>query len=434
MTNDLERGWFWPMSRLVVRDEIYQQKFSFLKARIAYQLLFYGPLILRDTDWINNITLRRAYSNRDSDDSRFLNELAKAGLLSLVHREDLDYRHLLRQGGAHVKREDAERWFCARPKDLVEFRDCCRRHWSYRPSDAQQSFRKQVRRLVGLHSTSRVDPGHRLHESLAARLLDATETDEDFRWGRIGPRGDLTLELCKLAEEERTSSPEAVISCLDEIGQSAHIHTSMKNVPKAGLIWSDEQLGCRRLLRSADGKEEDALGGTRSPPIEVPVIRPNDAALALLTSQQIVELRSSDVMKDYRRTLQLAMLDSGRERLGSCTRELVARIEGETWVQMTRWRKRQGPGFDTGWMTILGGNVRAAAEWALAPAKGPLTRSLASGKALSMFLGAEDPKIREERKIALAALGDVSRASASGPTLFEPIGEVTLAEGIIWER
>lgn len=215
---------FWPISRQIINDYSVNTKQTHrIRSVITYQILFGGKLVIRDTDYLNSLTLRTAIHNDlaglRSDDSTFYRTLIENEYLVIAKRTgkslgEVAETLLSSDGKVEFVPDD---WFQSEAKD-IEFLESCNVSGSFfrafELSEASSYYSRTLLRLLS-EPLDTILPNN-IRVKVLNLVQERIDESGSIGWEYLGPNGAIWSAF---SEREKK---EYVDTLYHKIGQAPH--------------------------------------------------------------------------------------------------------------------------------------------------------------------------------------------------------------------
>jgi len=354
---------FWPFSRMMISETAYQREFGFQRSFITYNILFGGPLVIRDSDYLNNYLLRKELISSlhdESKNSHFVRSLFEKGLLRLACREETPLstlaRNLSTRGGAEIILKHAPWMFEGRRSADIEYfldNEIIQPYTrSFSLSDASKYYENEIERLFRDTEFGGKLPTNTallIHDLIRERREDGIGID----WAFLAEKGEV-WESVRKRIGDKACSPE-YRKFVYYVAQAPHT-TFLPETHGLNSIYSDDHSMAIDLWRGrmdieaeeVESFELNSKGLSFSDYADALKYLDTDAIVKLVESEERIEFEKaclnikvdndiksvSETYSDYRKIIDEAILSKNSARLKSGRNSRIRILAGklEPWV------------------------------------------------------------------------------------------------------
>jgi hypothetical protein len=250
---------FWPISRGVLGEWVNGAgKIHRLRSLVAYQILFGGKLVIRDSDYLNSHALRAAINatlgRRPDADAKFFRALMDEGFLMIAKRQENSLgqvaEQLSRLGGSD--RIDPK-WYCSDAPDILYLETFHARTGLVVPfsvQDASSYYTDEIRRMLSASLQPYVDEDFRMRA--ATRVEDHLAEHEKLAWSFFTSDGEFWTGF---SETDRRRYADFIYYVLGQAPHAGFIPDNigikaiyMQDAADAISIWRGRHLQTRELV------------------------------------------------------------------------------------------------------------------------------------------------------------------------------------------
>jgi hypothetical protein len=250
---------FWPISRGVLGDWVNGVgKIHRLRSLVAYQILFGGKLVIRDSDYLNSHALRAAMNatlgRRPDADAKFFRSLMDEGFLMIAKRQEDSLGQVAEQLGrlGGTDRIDPK-WYRSDAPDILYFETFHARTGLVVPFSVQAAssyYTDEIRRMLSASLQPYVDEDFRMRA--AARVEDHLAEHETIAWSFFTSDGEFWTGF---SETDRSRYADFIYYVLGQAPHAGFIPDNigiraiyMQDAADAIAIWRGGHLQTRELV------------------------------------------------------------------------------------------------------------------------------------------------------------------------------------------